>query len=193
MTEEQIDVVDTKMRPTGQSMGKNEVHKRELWHRGAHVWVYNSKGQILLQLRHPDKKAYPNTWDVSAAGHLSAGDDPVQGGIRETKEEIGLDIVEEEMDFVGVHAENIVVNDHNHKSFNWTFLVHRDVDIKDLVLQPDETAEVKWVTPDELEQDVREHPERYAPRERYVYDIAIAEIRRRTKEKNPAVQPSKTA
>jgi isopentenyldiphosphate isomerase len=177
MTEEQLDVVDSKMRPTGQVMSKREVHAKELWHRGAHVWIYNSKGEILLQLRHPNKKAYPNTWDVSAAGHLSAGDDPVQGGIRETKEEIGLDIAEDEMEFIGVHTENTTVVGHQHHAFNWTFLVHRDLNLEDLVLQPDETAEVRWITPDELERDVRDHPERYAPRERYVFDTIVTEIR----------------
>lgn len=181
--EEQLDVVDSKMQPTGQVLGKREVHEHELWHRGAHVWIYNSQGQILLQLRHPSKPAYPNTWDVSAAGHLSAGDDPVMGGIRETKEEIGLDITADEMEFIGVHAEDILVGGHQHHSFNWTFLVHRNLDLKDLVLQPDETAEVKWVTPDELARDLRDRPERYAPRQRYVFDIAITEVRKRTAER----------
>jgi isopentenyldiphosphate isomerase len=46
-----IDVLDENGNPTGDKKTKREIHEQGLWHISAHVWIYNSKGEILLQLR----------------------------------------------------------------------------------------------------------------------------------------------
>ncbi|WNQ12825.1 NUDIX domain-containing protein [Paenibacillus aurantius] len=46
---------------------------------------------LLLQRRHPGKDTYPGLFDITAAGHLEAGEN-VSDGIRELKEELGTDL-----------------------------------------------------------------------------------------------------
>jgi isopentenyl-diphosphate delta-isomerase len=71
---ERIDVLTPDGRPTGVTKGKSEVHRDGDWHRAAHVWIVTPSGRILLQRRSVRKENYPGFWDVSAAGHLSAGE-----------------------------------------------------------------------------------------------------------------------
>ena len=85
-----IDVLDKNGKPTGESKAKREIHEQGLWHNAAHVWIYNSNGEILLQLRAKDKDSYPGLWDISVAGHTDSGETPVESAVREMREEIGL-------------------------------------------------------------------------------------------------------
>ncbi len=74
MTEEIFDVVDENDEVVGQ-LPRSEVHARGLLHRAVSIFVFNSSGQLLLQLRTPTKDEYPNCYTSSASGHLSAGED----------------------------------------------------------------------------------------------------------------------
>lgn len=50
-----------------------------------------------MQRRCATKDSNPNMLDISSAGHLSAGDDSLDGAIREVKEELNLDVNKEEL------------------------------------------------------------------------------------------------
>jgi len=85
-----INVLDENGNPTGEVKTKREIHELGLWHNAAHVWIYNSHSEILMQLRSKDKDSYPGLWDISVAGHTDSGETPIQSAVREMKEEIGL-------------------------------------------------------------------------------------------------------
>ena len=86
---EYIDVVDEKNNPTGKVKEKQQAHEDGNFHRTAHVWIINSKNELLLQKRSASKKTHPNYWDISGAGHIRAGESVIDGAIRELKEELG--------------------------------------------------------------------------------------------------------
>ena len=54
---------------------KDIAHEKGLWHKSVHVWLINDKNEILLQYRCAEKKLYPNTWDISFAGHIAYADE----------------------------------------------------------------------------------------------------------------------
>ena len=66
------------------------VHASKQWHRGIHVFVHNSRGEILVQLRSPDKDKYPNKYDCSVSGHVDYGNSYEETAVREMKEELGI-------------------------------------------------------------------------------------------------------
>jgi len=66
------------------------VHSSTLWHRGIHVFVFNSKGELLVQLRSPLKDKYPNTYDCSISGQVNFGEDYEATATRELEEELGI-------------------------------------------------------------------------------------------------------
>jgi len=66
-------IVDKNNKPIGKAT-RQTVHQKGLFHRCAHVWAYNCRGEILLQKRSDEKDTFPGLWDLSAAGHVSYGD-----------------------------------------------------------------------------------------------------------------------
>lgn len=92
MMPEMIDVLDENGIKTGQIVTRDEVHRKGLWHRCIVVAILNDKNEILLQQRSQEKLTNPGKWDVAAAGHVDAGEDALSTVIRETSEEIGVNI-----------------------------------------------------------------------------------------------------
>ena len=98
MEHELIDYFDEKRNFKG-VIDKAVAHKNGLWHRSVHVWIINSKNQILLQKRCAAKKFYPEFWDCSFAGHIGAGECSVVSAIREGEEELGLKLKESDLKY----------------------------------------------------------------------------------------------
>jgi 8-oxo-dGTP pyrophosphatase MutT (NUDIX family) len=67
----------------------------------ASLWLMNSAGEFLLQLRGPNQRNDPNTWGNSAGGGIDEGETPQQAVKREAFEELGLDIPENAFVFLG--------------------------------------------------------------------------------------------
>lgn len=80
--EEMIDVLDENGIKTGEVLSRSEIHKRGLWHRLIVVAVINEKNEILMQQRSKNKEKNPNMWDISAAGHIGAGQTALSAAAR---------------------------------------------------------------------------------------------------------------
>jgi isopentenyldiphosphate isomerase len=181
MKEEPVDILDEQANKTGQIMLKSEAHKQSLRHSGAHVWIYNSKGEVLLQLRHPSKVIRPNVWDVSVAGHIMAGDEPKATAIREAKEELNLDIDPANLKFIGIKKVDEGMPDGTtHRVFNWTYLLKLDVDIEKLKLEADEVTDVRWISQEKFENELDDpvKSKMYTPSRLEFYREIIDEIRK---------------
>ncbi|GFN31559.1 NUDIX hydrolase [Paenibacillus xylaniclasticus] len=91
MKEEQFDIYDDNMNPIGQAT-RSETHKRGYWHKSFHCWLTRREGErqyVRFQLRQMSKDTNPGCYDITAAGHLSAGE-TVKDGARELEEELGI-------------------------------------------------------------------------------------------------------
>jgi len=87
---EMFDIVDERDQVIGQAP-RCECHGNPaLVHRVAHVLVFNSDGNLLLQLRAPHKDVQPGKWDTSVGGHLDPGEGYRQAAVREMGEELGV-------------------------------------------------------------------------------------------------------
>ena len=86
--EELFDVLDEKGQYIEKVETREKCHKEGLWHKAVVVFVINSKKQVLLQRRSPNKKLLPNMWDLTAGGHVLAGEFGFQSIIREAREEL---------------------------------------------------------------------------------------------------------
>lgn len=91
--DEVFDVVDDNDEIVGTAT-RGEVHEKGIKHRAVHVFLFDKKGNLLLQKRSHLKDVHPQSWDSSAAGHLDSGEDYATSAAREVVEETGLDGVE---------------------------------------------------------------------------------------------------
>ncbi|MGI6423295.1 MAG: NUDIX hydrolase [Candidatus Dojkabacteria bacterium] len=76
------------------SVRREECHNESSkpWHRTIHVYLLNSKGELLLTKRSTTKDTSPNQIIATGAGHVRYGEDPLTTAEREMFEELGLDV-----------------------------------------------------------------------------------------------------
>ncbi len=150
--DEYIDIVTETGEPTGKVALKSEAHKNGWWHNTIHVWLYTRDGRILLQQRSRKKSIFPLLWDVSAAGHIEAGEAVLDAAIREVKEELGLELSHKDLLKIGVHKHpstyaNGRIKDYE---FHQVYIAELPVGIDDLKLQEEEVEALKLVSTHEL-------------------------------------------
>ncbi len=106
---------------------KTDIFGQGLLHGASHVWIWrhqNNAKQILVQKRATTKHTWPNKYDISAAGHIDLGETPLQAAIRETKEEIGIDIAAKNLHQVSLHRSHLVAsNGAIENELQWVYLL----------------------------------------------------------------------
>jgi isopentenyl-diphosphate Delta-isomerase len=165
---EYVDVLDPSGRPVGRMKPKSEVHRDGDWHGAAHLWILNREGQILIQRRSPTKENWPNLWDVSVAGHISAGEGPVEAALREAQEELGVTLVPGECSHLFTVAEHASLNNgisYVDNEYHHVFLVEKDLDVRDLTFCDGEVAEVRFVALRKLQTTLTTDPNDFVPHE----------------------------
>ena len=88
---ELFDIFDEALNHIGVK-ARNAVHRDGDWHQVFHCWVVGRDDGgdfIILQKRGPAQDTHPGKVDISAAGHLAAGE-TARDGVREIEEELGL-------------------------------------------------------------------------------------------------------
>jgi isopentenyldiphosphate isomerase len=157
MSEELIDVLTADGHPTGVRKTKSEIHRDGDWHRAAHVWIVTPDLRVVLQLRSMRKANYPGQWDVSSAGHLSAGESALDAAVRETGEEIGVTIAPAELTPIGTFREQCVLRGGTYidNEIHEVFLVRRALGESDVTLDPAEVDDVAFVPLEELRRRLR--------------------------------------
>lgn len=86
---EHFETFDDRGRPTG-LIPRDEVHARGLWHKAAHVFLFDAHGALYVQRRADDKDLYPGLWDFSVGEHLKPGETFLEGALRGLSEELGV-------------------------------------------------------------------------------------------------------
>jgi isopentenyldiphosphate isomerase len=103
---EMFDVYDEWGNWTG-TAERSEVHAKGLWHHTVHCWLVRSDrrgAKILFQQRSGNKDTNPGSFDITAAGHLEAGESP-RDVVRELEEELGVRVTFEELAEFGIIRE----------------------------------------------------------------------------------------
>jgi len=141
---EYIDIYDCDENHLG-TKEKDQAHLDGDWHKAFHCWIIRPNGKILLQLRCKDKSTHPNLLDISAAGHLSAGETP-EDGIREIEEELGIKISQEQLTFIGKNKSARTIptkkGDFHNREICYTYFLKDETPLTEYKLQAEEVAGV---------------------------------------------------
>ena len=142
--DELLDILDESGRPTGEVVPKSEAHRLGLWHRCFHCWICGSDPggpYLLLQRRAATKDTWPNYLDVTAAGHLAAGEETLDG-LREVEEELGLRVEPERLVPLGTRRVEQEIPGGCDRELHEVFLVFDATPPGDLRLQKEEVEAV---------------------------------------------------
>lgn len=146
-----FDVLNANGEYTNEVASRDECHRKGLYHKAVVVFIVSEDNErVLLQQRSSTKKLWPNLWDITAGGHVLFNELGYQAVIRETKEEIGIDLDKSSLEFIGATTSENLSGDIINRHFNEFYIVHKDVDLKDIVLQKDEVQDIKWFEKDEV-------------------------------------------
>ena len=150
-TEEIIEVLDNKGTPIGR-MFKSAVHQHSLWHHSINVWIYNSKGELLLQKRARTKRWYPNKWCESASGHVAYHEDIIHAAQRELYEEMGLKIPRSLFKEAFVYKETIPLKKNsNNNELVHLFFIRYDKSLTTLKFRDKEVEDAQFININELQ------------------------------------------
>ena len=89
MCMEYMDIVDGNDQVIG-SAPIDEIYEKKYLHRIAHIFIFNDKGEVALQLRSKEKSFCPLHWSTSVGGHVQAGESYEVAALRELTEELGI-------------------------------------------------------------------------------------------------------
>lgn len=139
--------------PSGIVRERGIVHREGSLHATAHIWVVRENDKsgydVLLQKRSACKDSNPGYYDISAAGHLPAGDDYLPSAVRELAEELGMTAEEEELQYVGIHHggfEDVFYGKpFKDDELSAVYVYGRPVQADKLQLQESEVEEVIWI------------------------------------------------
>lgn len=133
--------------------------KEQAWadgniHRIARLFVFNSKGELLIHKRSDKLANLPGKWDQSAAGHVDDGEDYLEAAKRELMEEVGIGGVE--LVEVGKFYQDEIDEDGKvKKRFNMLYEAEYDGEVN---FDDGEVSEVRWINMDELKQWIEKKP-----------------------------------
>jgi isopentenyldiphosphate isomerase len=174
--DEYIDILNDNGEKTGETCLKSEAHKKGVFHASVHIWIFDKHKNVLIQKRAADKDTFPNLWDISVAGHISAGEEPLKSALREVEEEIGLIVTEKQLCFIGTakkrirHHENLIDNE-----LHYIYLCAVDYKISQLKIQKEEVSAIKSIPMNTLIEKVKEP--NFVPRTDNYYPFVFENIK----------------
>lgn len=153
--EEKIILVDEKDNEIG-SGEKLKVHQEGKLHRCFSLFVFNSKGELMLQERAKSKYHSGGLWTNTCCSHPRAGEKIEEAVHRRLREEMGFDCEVKEI-FSFIYKAKL---DHGlwEHEFDHVFIGKFDKEPK---INPEEAEGWKWIGLDELKKDMAKSPENY--------------------------------
>ncbi len=177
--DEYIDILNEDGKKTGETCLKSEAHKKGLFHASAHIWIFNSAKEVIIQRRAAKKDTFPNLWDVSVAGHISADEQPIVSALREVEEEIGLQLSENDLHFIGTskkkikHHKNLIDYELHH-----IYICENNFDLNSLKIQLEEVSEIKKISLKKLINSINNPLNNFVPHGNDYYTFVFNEIKK---------------
>ncbi len=165
---EYVVLVNQDDRPLG-TLEKMEAHERGVLHRAFSVFIFNSKGELMLQQRALDKYHSPGLWTNTVCSHPRVNETPLQAAHRRMGEEMGFDCdVKEVFSFVykADVGDGLTEHEYDHVFFGFSDQLP--------VPNPEEVENWKYMKMADIIADVAMHPDEYT----VWFKIALKEVKK---------------
>jgi isopentenyl-diphosphate Delta-isomerase len=137
-------------------MEKQQAHINGLLHRAFSVFLFNSKGEMLLQKRASGKYHSPLKWTNAVCSHPKNGETYLEGAKRRVKEELGIEVeISEKFNFIyKADVGNGLWEHELDHVFVGTFE-------DDFNLNQEEVEEVRYISMEDLDKEMIDQPEHF--------------------------------
>jgi isopentenyldiphosphate isomerase len=184
---EYFEVFNADGTPTGRVEERSVVHARGLWHRTVHIWIHRYREALLFQKRGRTKDSHPGLWDVSAAGHISAGETPGQTAWREAEEELGLTITKNELRFIEETSRTLISRGGTFidNEITYVYLYEFRGEASDLSPDPVEVDALRFIEINDLRNMLKDTQGRsiFVPYDHGYYESIISLVEKRARMK----------
>ena len=136
------DVYDKKGKWKRRVIRKGERLKNSDYHIIVEGWILRDDGNFTIQRRSLNKKSFAGMWYCSAGGSVISRETPKEGMVREFKEELGIDISEDEL-----HLKRIITE---RNTIFYIFLVRKNISLDEIKLQEEEVMDVDLADPSKI-------------------------------------------
>lgn len=165
--QERVILVDENDNQTG-TEEKIAAHEKALLHRAFSIFVFNNKGELLLQKRAGTKYHCGGLWTNTVCSHPRDGESLNHAVHRRLGEEMGFDCeVLEIFEFVYKKKFDNGLSEHE---YDHVFIGKFD---GQPIPNPVEVEDIKWMSINEIKEDIEKNPENYT----YWFKIAIKKIK----------------
>ena len=137
---ELIDIFDADRRAVGYVKLRDTAVESGEYYQVAHAWVIDRSGRCLMSRRHP-RKTHGLLWECTGGG-VHAGESTREAAVRELAEELGLSL--------SCNEAALALTFRTDLAFCDVYLFRAEPALTDLVLQPEEVVDVRWMTGDEI-------------------------------------------
>ena len=146
-------------------MPKMEAHQKALLHRAISVFIFNEKGEWLLQRRALSKYHSSGLWSNAACTHPRPKETYMEAAERRLREEMGIQCELTNL-FNFIYKEKLD-NELTEHELDHVFIGYSE-DIPNI--NPEEVCDFKYIDFDELANDIREQADKYTYWFKHVYE-----------------------
>ena len=148
MVEEKVILVDQNDNPIG-LMNKMEAHEKALLHRAFSIFIFNTKGELLIQQRALTKYHSAGEWANTCCSHQRDGESSLEAAHRRLMEEMGFDTpLKEVFNFTYKQAFGNGLTEHEFDHV--LFGEYNDTP----EVNPEEVGDWKYISMDNLVKDI---------------------------------------
>lgn len=154
------------------TMEKMEAHEKGLLHRAFSIFIFNEKGEMLLQQRAFSKYHSGGLWTNTCCSHPRENESYLQAAHRRLMEEMGFDCdLEEAFHFIYKKQLDKGLTEHE---LDYVFIGEYNDTI---TINPEEVNTYKYITKEDLLQDLQQNPYNYTE----WFKICLKEVLERVK------------
>jgi isopentenyl-diphosphate delta-isomerase len=167
---EHVILVDEKDQKIG-LMEKIEAHEKALLHRAFSVFIFNEKGELMLQQRAASKYHSPLLWTNTCCSHQRDGESNIEAGKRRLQEEMGfVTDITEVFSFIYKAPFDNGLTEHE---FDHVMIGRYD---KAPELNTEEAEAYKWMNMEDVKQDIEDNPSIYTAWFKIIFDKSYKKL-----------------
>ena len=156
--EEIVVLVDKQNRVLG-TAPKLETHNSNTpLHRGFSVFLFNKKGELLLQQRSRTKKTFPLVWSNSCCGHPMLNESNVEAAKRKLSQELGIKNVEV-YEIISDYTYKVSMNGIYENEICPILTCFTD---KKPIANKEEIENMRWINWNKFQQEIKQRPGTYS-------------------------------